>query len=198
MQEALDSMLGLSGSGVVVVVVGAVAVLIVLGLVFGRRKKKPSSLIDAKRLVDLSALPLPDDGPQPLKVQGLPGRLGVVVFAPLGRLKTPAASETFAVLNTVVPGLGKVFRRDEPLVITWPNQVSVTGFANILARHVHVPGQDLTETSWCLLVGKTKRPDGLLLVDLAVAMQAPHRLGVIRLADEMQWLQFVQVDPQVG
>lgn len=198
MQDALDSMLGLSISSGLVVVVGIVAVLIVLGLVFGRGKKKPSSLIDATRIVDLSDLPLPDDGPQPLKVQGLPGRLGVVVFAPLGRLKAPAESETFAVLNTVVPGLGKVFRRDEPLVVTWPSQVSVTGFANILARHVHVPGQDLTETSWCLLVGKMKRPNGLLLVGLAVAMQAPHRLGVIRLADEMQWLQFVQVDPQVG
>ena len=86
----------------------------------------------------------------------------------------------------VVVGGARSRRLDEPLVITWPTQVSMTGFANILARLVHAPGQDLTKSSWYLLVG------------LAVAMQAPHRLGVIRLADEMQWLQFAQIDPQVG
>jgi hypothetical protein len=83
-------------------------------------------------------------------------------------------------------------------VQTWPKQVSVTGFANILARHLMVPGRDLTETNWCLLVGKTKRPDGLLLVGLAIGMEAANRLGVLRLADEMQWMQFLQVDARAG
>jgi hypothetical protein len=35
-----------------------------------------------------------------------------------------------------------------------------------------------------------------MLVGLAIGMEAANRLGVLRLADEMQWLQFLQVDPR--
>jgi hypothetical protein len=194
MQNALDMLLNPSVlfGGFVVVAVLAVVWKLLLPLL--ARKKKKDGLIDDERLVDLSELPRQGDGAAGLRVQNVPGRLGVVVFAPLGSAKPPSEGDAFAVLGRVVPGLGKIFRRDEPLVQIWPKQVSVTGFANTLARHLHVPGRDLTETRWCLLVGKTKRPDGVLLVGLAVGMEIPNRLGVIRLADEMQWLQFVQVD----
>ena len=177
--------------------VGLVVVIVVVRSVFSGKKKK-DSLIDESRLVDLSELPRQEEGPFDLLVQNAPGRLGVVVFAPLGGVRPPSKTDTFAVLNTLVPGLGAVARRDEPLVQTWPKQVSMTGFANILARHLMVPGRDLTETNWCLLVGKTKRPDGLLLVGLAIGMEAANRLGVLRLADEMQWMQFLQADARAG
>jgi hypothetical protein len=58
---------------------------------------------------------------------------------------------------------------------------------------MQVGGQDLTETPWCLVAGKTRRPDGLLLVTLALAAEASNRLGVIRLDDESQWMQAIQV-----
>jgi hypothetical protein len=177
--------------------VGLVMVVVLLRALLPRKKKR-DSLIEPSLLVDLSELPNPEGRPLGLRVQNLPGMLGVVVFAPLGKIKPPSKDQTFAVLNTVVPGLGKMARRDEPVVQIWPNQVSVTGFANTLARHLMVPGRDLTETNWCLLVGKHKRPEGLMLVGLAIGMDAPNRLGVIRLADEMQWLQFLQVDPLKG
>lgn len=177
--------------------VGLVVVIVVVRSMFSGKKKK-DSLIDTSRLVDLSELPRQEEGPFDLRVQNVPGRLGVVVFAPLGAVRPPSKTDTFAVLNTLVPGLGAVARRDEPLVQTWPKQVSATGFANTLARHLRVPGRDLTETNWCLLVGKTKRPDGLLLVGLAIGMEAANRLGVLRLADEMQWMQFLQVDARAG
>lgn len=194
MQDALDVLsnpLVLFGGFAVIAVLAIVARL--LGPLLASKKKK-DALIDTERLVDLSELPRQGDGVAGLRVQNLPGRLGVVVFAPLGSTKPPREEDAFALLGTIVPGLGKIFHRDEPLVQIWPKQVSVTGFANTLARHLHVPGRDLTETTWCLLVGKTKRPDGVLLVGLAVGMEIPNRLGVIRLADEMQWLQFLQVD----
>jgi hypothetical protein len=177
--------------------VGLVMVVVLLRALLPRKKKR-DSLIEPSLLVDLSELPNPEGRPLGLRVQNLPGILGVVVFAPLGKIKPPGKDETFAVLNAIVPGLGKMARRDEPVVQIWPNQVSVTGFANTLARHLMVPGRDLTETNWCLLVGKHKRPEGLMLVGLAIGMDAPNRLGVIRLADEMQWLQFLQVDPLKG
>ena len=63
---------------------------------------------------------------------------------------------------------------------------------------MQVGGQDLTETPWCLVAGKTKLPDGLLLVTLALAAEAPNRLGVVRLEDESQWMQAIQVNRSNG
>jgi hypothetical protein len=194
MPDVLDSLLGPNALGLIAAAVGGLVVLMFLFRVVFGRKKNVDPLIETKHLVDLSEIPLPEDGPYGLRVQNLPGKLGVVVFAPLGKIKPPAADETFAVLNTVVPGLGKMARRDNPIVQTWSNQVSVTGFANTLARHLMVPGRDLTDTPWCLLVGKLKRPEGLMVVGLAIGMEAPNNLGVIRLNDETQWLQFLQVN----
>jgi hypothetical protein len=194
MPDVLHSLLGPNALGLIGAAVGGLVVLMFLFRVVFGRKKHVDPLIETKHLVDLSEIPLPEDGPYGLRVQNLPGKLGVVVFAPLGKIKPPAADETFAVLNTVVPGLGKMARRDNPIVQTWSNQVSVTGFANTLARHLIVPGRDLTDTPWCLLVGKLKRPEGLMVVGLAIGMEAPNNLGVIRLNDETQWLQFLQVN----
>lgn len=198
MPDVLDSLLGPNPLGLIGAVVGGLIVLLILKRVVFGKKKHVDPLIDTTHLVDLSEIPLPEDGPYGLRVQNLPGKLGVVVFAPLGKIKPPGTDETFSVLNTVVPGLGKMARRDQPIVQTWPGQVSVTGFANTLARHLMVPGRDLTDTPWCLLVGKLKRPNGLMLVGLAIGMEAPNNLGVIRLADEMQWMQFLQVDARGG
>lgn len=197
MQEILDKNLR-PFSLFALVVVGVIVAVLVARILLGRRSKKDVSLIDPKRLVDLSQLPLPDDIPVGLRVHNRPAWLGVVVFAPLGRIRPPSPDETFAVLNTIIPGLGGIAQRDQPVIDVWPNQVSVTGFANTFARHVNVPGRDLQETRWCLLAGKTRRPDGLLLVGLAIGMEATHRLGVTRLNDESQWPQFVEVKRRGG
>ena len=157
------------------------------------RKPKEISLVDPLRVVDLSAEPLGKNERADLKVHNLPARLGVVVLAPLGRLDLPDDEEIPNILDGLVPGLGKFVADDTPIVRTWPNQVSVGGFANNLALHMQVGGKDLTETPWCLVAGKTKRPDGLLMVTLALAAEASNRLGVVRLDDESQWMQAIQV-----
>ena len=157
------------------------------------RKPKEISLVDPLRVVDLSAEPLGKNERADLKVHNLPARLGVVVLAPLGRLDLPGDEEIPNILDGLVPGLGKFVADDTPIVRSWPNQVSVGGFANNLSLHMQVGGKDLTETPWCLVAGKTKRPDGLLLVTLALAAEASNRLGVVRLDDESQWMQAIQV-----
>ena len=161
------------------------------------RKPKEISLVDPLRVVDLSAEPLGKNERTDLKVHNLPARLGVVVLAPLGRLDLPDDEEIPNILDGLVPGLGKFVADDTPIVRSWPNQVSVGGFANNLALHMQVGGKDLTETPWCLVAGKTKRPDGLLLVTLALAAEASNRLGVVRLDDESQWMQAIQVSRSI-
>ena len=153
--------------------------------------------MDPLRVVDLSAEPLGKNERTDLKVHNLPARLGVVVLAPLGRLDLPDDEEIPNILDGLVPGLGKFVADDTPIVRSWPNQVSVGGFANNLALHMQVGGKDLTETPWCLVAGKTKRPDGLLLVTLALAAEASNRLGVVRLDDESQWMQAIQVSRSI-
>jgi len=162
------------------------------------RKPKEISLVDPLRVVDLSAEPLGKNERTDLKVHNLPARLGVVVLAPLGRLDLPDDEEIPNILDGLVPGLGKFVADDTPIVRSWPNQVSVGGFANNLSLHMQVGGKDLTETPWCLVAGKTKRPDGLLLVTLALAAEASNRLGVVRLDDESQWMQAIQVSRPIA
>ncbi len=161
------------------------------------RKPKEISLVDPLRVVDLSAEPLGKNERTDLKVHNLPARLGVVVLAPLGRLDLPGDEEIPNILDGLVPGLGEFVADDTPIVRSWPNQVSVGGFANNLSLHMQVGGKDLTETPWCLVAGKTKRPDGLLLVTLALAAEASNRLGVVRLDDESQWMQAIQVSRSI-
>jgi hypothetical protein len=181
-----------------------VALLVLVVLVFLTRrvvklfrKPKDISLVDPLRVVDLSAEPLGKNERTDLKVHNLPARLGVVVLAPLGRLDLPDDEEIPNILDGLVPGLGKFVADDTPIVRSWPNQVSVGGFANNLALHMQVGGKDLTETPWCLVAGKTRRPDGLLLVTLALAAEASNRLGVVRLDDESQWMQAIQVSRSI-
>ena len=181
-----------------------VALLVLVVLVFLTRrvvklfrKPKDISLVDPLRVVDLSAETLGKNERTDLKVHNLPARLGVVVLAPLGRLDLPDDEEIPNILDGLVPGLGKFVADDTPIVRSWPNQVSVGGFANNLALHMQVGGKDLTETPWCLVAGKTKRPDGLLLVTLALAAEASNRLGVVRLDDESQWMQAIQVSRSI-
>ncbi len=177
--------------GVAVVVLIAAALLRRVVKVF--RKPKEISLVDPLRVVDLSSEPLGELSRTDLKVHNLTARLGAIALAPLGRIELPADEDLPGVLDALVPGLGAFLERDKPVIRHWPNQVSVGGFANNLALHLQVPGKDLTETPWCLVAGKTRRPAGLLLVALAFASPRPNRLGVIRLEDESQWMQAVQV-----
>jgi len=157
------------------------------------RKPKEISFVDPLRVVDLAAEPLGSASRTDLKVRNLPARLGAIALAPLGRIELPSDEELPGVLDALVPGLGAFLKRDKPVIRHWPNQVSVGGFANNLALHLQVPGKDLTETPWCLVAGKTRRPAGLLLVALAFASPRPNRLGVVRLEDESDWMQAVQV-----
>ena len=196
LQRSIDLLLNTQSGRIIGV---GLVVLIVIALLTRRvarffSKPKEVSLVDPLRVVDLTAEPLGTNERSGLKVHNLPVRLGVVVLAPLGRIDVPDDEHIPGILDSLVPGLGKFVAKDTPIVRTWPNQVSVGGFANNLALHMQVGGNDLTETPWCLVAGKTKRPDGLLLVTLALAAESPNRLGVIRLDDESQWMPAIQVN----
>ena len=195
LQRSIDLLLNTPTGRMVGVGLLGLVILALLTRRVVRLFKKPSevSLVDPLRVVDLTAEPLGKTSRVDLKVHNMPVRLGVVVLAPLGRIELPYDDELPSILDGLVPGLGAFIEIDKPIIRTWSNQVSVGGFANNLALHMQVENQDLTETPWCLVAGKTKRPDGLLLVTLALAAATQNRLGVVRLEDESQWMQAIQV-----
>lgn len=196
LQRSIDLLLNTPTGRMVGVGLLGLVILALLTRRVVRLFKKPSevSLVDPLRVVDLTAEPLGKTSRVDLKVHNMPVRLGVVVLAPLGRIELPDDDELPSILDGLVPGLGAFIEIDTPIIRTWSNQVSVGGFANNLALHMQVENQDLTETPWCLVAGKTKRPDGLLLVTLALAAATQNRLGVVRLEDESQWMQAIQVN----
>ncbi|MBT6458520.1 MAG: hypothetical protein HOK57_01700 [Planctomycetaceae bacterium] len=196
LQRSIDLLLNTPTGRMVGVGLLGLVILALLTRRVVRLFKKPSevSLVDPLRVVDLTAEPLGKTSRVDLKVHNMPVRLGVVVLAPLGRIELPDDDELPSILDGLVPGLGAFIEIDKPIIRTWSNQVSVGGFANNLALHMQVENQDLTETPWCLVAGKTKRPDGLLLVTLALAAATQNRLGVVRLEDESQWMQAIQVN----
>ncbi|MBT6643676.1 MAG: hypothetical protein HN985_06200 [Planctomycetaceae bacterium] len=196
LQRSIDLLLNTPTGRMVGVGLLGLVILALLTRRVVRLFKKPSevSLVDPLRVVDLTAEPLGKTSRVDLKVHNMPVRLGVVVLAPLGRIELPEDDELPSILDGLVPGLGAFIEIDTPIIRTWSNQVSVGGFANNLALHMQVENQDLTETPWCLVAGKTKRPDGLLLVTLALAAATQNRLGVVRLEDESQWMQAIQVN----
>ena len=175
------------GLGVLIVAV------VVRKLMRAFRRPPEVSLVDPLRVVDLDGEALVAAGRDSLKVHNMPARLGVVAVAPLGRLTLPDDDEIPVMLDGLVPGLGRFFEADKPALRHWPNQVSVGGFANNLALHLQVKGKNLSETPWCLVAGKTKWNGGLLLVTLGLAAARPNRLGVVRLEDESDWMQAIQV-----
>ena len=195
LQRSIDLLLNTPTGRMVGVGLLGLVILALLTRRVVRLFNKPSevSLVDPLRVVDLTAEPLGKTSRVDLKVHNMPVRLGVVVLAPLGRIELPDDDELPSILDGLVPGLGAFIEIDKPIIRTWSNQVSVGGFANNLALHMQVENQDLTETPWCLVAGKTKRPDGLLLVTLALAAATQNRLGVVRLEDESQWMQAIQV-----
>ena len=196
LQRSIDLLLNTPTGRMVGVGLLGLVILALLTRRVVRLFKKPSevSLVDPLRVVDLTAEPLGKTSRVDLKVHNMPVRLGVVVLAPLGRIELPDDDELPSILDGLVPGLGAFIEIDKPIIRTWSNQVSVGGFANNLALHMQVENQDLTETPWCLVAGKTKRPDGLLLVTLALAAATQNRLCVVRLEDESQWMQAIQVN----
>ena len=195
LQRSIDLLLNTPTGRMVGVGLLGLVILALLTRRVVRLFKKPSevSLVDPLRVVDLTAEPLGKTSRVDLKVHNMPVRLGVVVLAPLGRIELPDDDELPSILDGLVPGLGAFIEIDKPIIRTWSNQVSVGGFANNLALHMQVENQDLTETPWCLVAGKTKRPDGLLLVTLALAAATQNRLGGVRLEEESQWMQAIQV-----
>jgi hypothetical protein len=110
--------------------------------------------------------PAPADAGQRLAVQGLPGRLRLVVVAPTGK-KSIDSSDVEGLLNQVVRGLGDIARQDRPRVRIWPTQLSNQGFAPTFHRLTHRPEPAGRASPWVLLAGPAHAEGQQILLGMA-------------------------------
>jgi hypothetical protein len=171
---------------------GAAAALVVLLLLVlllrgGKRRVDP----EAGLAEDLSTYPPPPKRPgdTQVAVMGQPGRLRLVVVAPVGKRPVGEPEE---VLEQVVPGLGEVAGADKPRLRVWPPQLSSQGFAPTFFRLTSRPGPEGKASRWVLLAGPARAGAVPVLLGLAVLLDAPSKLGLLTL-DERRWAEVLRL-----
>src|SRR5205823_1043563 len=103
---------------------------------------------------DLASYPPPPKaGDYRVTVMTQPGRLRLVVLAPVGK-KALGPPET--VLEEVVRHLGEAAVDDKPRIRTWPAQLSKQGFAPTFFRVTKRPDADGKPSRWVLLAGPAR------------------------------------------
>jgi hypothetical protein len=180
----LDRNLLLYGGGAA----GAVILILFVIVVFRGRGKKPDP--EAGLAEDLAALPPVPKGDRNylLKVMNQPGRLRLVVIAPVGK-KT--VGKVDSALEQVFRGLGEVSIDDKPRVRIWPPQLSTTGFAPTFFRLTKRP--DGKPSRWVLLAGPARAGNTPVLLGLAVLTDEPTNLGLITMT-ETQWGEVLRIE----
>jgi hypothetical protein len=180
------------------IVVGGLAALIILlvvrGIVHGRRKTEPP--LPPELHIELNTLV--NEGPPAglpiLEFYNLPVRLSGVVLAPVGRLRElPPDGEWPAGFESVLPGLGRVAARHGPLVRRWPNQVSTRGFARAFFSNIRLPGEGGKGTPWSAVAGVFKHQGVPIMLGLVLRAAGPNSLGQVVVNTENEWLGCLRV-----
>lgn len=165
------------------VVAGSLALLVLIVLIRRAfRRQGPPPDPDAGLREDLAAYPPAPAVPgRQLLVNGYPGRLRLVVLAPIGRETQVEAANAEPLLEHVLHGLGGVARRDRPRVRVWPAQLSHHGFPVKFQRLTDRPEPDGQPSHWALLAGRARVGQHFLLLGLAVWTEEPTHLGRLTL-----------------
>jgi hypothetical protein len=137
--------------------------------------------------LDLVGAAMTGLGPRQVTVNGLPGRLRLVVLAPTkAGTSTPSGDAHVQVLDGLLPGLGKVATFDFPRVECWSDRHARDSFRTTLVGGVKVPEPPEAPSRWLLLAGEATGPQGAVHVGLAVLTDQPTTTRVIDVAPG-QW-----------
>jgi hypothetical protein len=184
-------------------VLGAAAVLLLLVLLillaivrrlFRGKRKLQGGPPDPALFIDLDECPMPADPPgsRRLTVHHQPVRLRFVVLAPMGRDADVDESAVDKLLDLLLPGLGAVARRDQPMVRIWPAQISQSGFTAAFHRHTPKAAQRGEMSRWVLVAGRAQAGRTMLLIGLGLWADQPNTLDRLTL-DPSQWLDVLRV-----
>jgi hypothetical protein len=122
-------------------------------------------------------------GPKQVTVNGVPGRLRLVVLAPAAAgTSTPAAPAHTQVLDGLLPGLAEVATFDVPRVECWSDRHARDSFRITLVEGVKVPEEPGDPSCWLLLAGEATAPQGPVHVGLAVITDQPTTTRLVDVA----------------
>jgi hypothetical protein len=159
---------------------------------FGPRRKKETPR--EEDVIDLDAIPLPLSQPSnKLWVYHVPARLRLIVVAPSGTQRDVDATSIERLLESVIPGLGKVAEQDRPRVRVWPPQMSHQGFEMMFARKARRRDRDGQPSRWVLLAGRANAGGQPVLIGLALWADEPNTLGRVHLEGH-QWLDVLRLN----
>jgi hypothetical protein len=178
-------------------VCGGLFLLLVAGVAFmlfrgGMKVAEPGPGL----LEDLGSYPPPPPrtGKRQLTVRHRPGRLRLIVIAPMGRRDLRAYGDAEELLNKVVRGLGDVAREDRARIRTWPPQLSNTGFPPTFFRNTQRPADPEQSSHWSLLAGQAKAGDVPILLGIAVwSEEAGEPIQLV--VEPHEWGQVLRVEP---
>ncbi len=177
---------------------GAVLLVLLLIVVAALRRRRKRPLPEPPSLeIDLQALDISAPAPKSpvLECHHVPGRLAVLVLAPVGRgadLPRDAAGLN-ALADCIVPGFAEVVQQHAPHIAHWPAQLSPRGFANSFFSNVRLPGQRGKATPWCAVAGKFEGPGQMYMAGLAIVADAPNSLTQFVIERPSDWLGVVKV-----
>ncbi len=167
-------------------VAGLFLIVVVVWLRGGKKKVNPEAGLD-EHLETYP--PAPSAGRKRVIVQGHPGRLRLVVVAPVGK-RTIEADEVEALLDGLVHGLGELVRQDRPRIRIWPPQLSQQGFAPTFGRLTHRPSPK-QPSRWVLVAGPAKTQGRQILLGLAIQTDNANQVDLL-LPGPLEWGEVVQ------
>ena len=167
--------------------VGALVVLVVLVRLFRPRPGGYRDL-EAGLREDLSEYPPAPPGAARLLVNGVPGRLRLVVVAPTGKLSDPITPDDVPeLLERVHQGLGRLVEADKPRIKVWPPPLSSSGFGPTFHRVVQASGKQ-----WVKLAGPARTGRRPVLLGLAVFSDNGGGLGDV-VVEPTEWGELLHV-----
>jgi hypothetical protein len=191
--QGVPWMLGVIGAAVMVLLI----LIVLVGVVF-RRRPAPKDPEAGLRENLAEYPPAPRSGsPRRLHVESYPGRLRLVVIAPVGKVAQVDASKAEPLLEHVLKGLGGIAQHDRPRVRVWPPQLSHQGFAVKFHRLTEKPDPDGRPSHWTLAAGRARVGEHFLLLGLAVWTEEPTTLGRLTLEPD-QWPTLLRVKVPEG
>jgi hypothetical protein len=184
--------------GIILVVFGLVLIVAIASF-SRRRKRRPRPAPETIPSEDLSSVPPPPGKPgaRRLTVRGVPARLRLVVFAPLGRGAVVDPDQAELLLDQVLFGLGEVVKQDKPLVRVWATQLSAQGFTPTFQRLVSRPEPAGAPSRWLLLSGPVRVGSRQVLLGLALLADQAVTLDPFAV-EAHQWYDVLRLQERGG
>lgn len=171
-----------------------VIVLPVLIIILRRRKSaaRPELPDLTLEIASLGSHGPPESGPQ-VECYNVAMRLAAVILAPAGRMgKLPPRDQWADLLDQIVPGLGEVVGAHDPLLRSWPEQLSSKGFAQQFFTNAQLPGDRGKGSPWCSLAGKIEADGDFHMAALVFRSAKPNSLGEFAM-EPTDWLGVIRV-----